>query len=171
MVEYFSVMEHQIDTLIRLINDFLDTSRIKAGKLEYHQEVFVLDPFVQQMIEILQRISPHHTILLTGESDTFIAGDRERLSQVLMNLVSNAIKYTPGTHPIEIHISTTTDNVTISVQDDGIGIPQEHQQKIFERFYRISQYYWTFCFGTWYGLIYFQRNCPASQWKDMGRKQ
>ena len=137
-VKDLGIMDHQIDMLIRLIGDFLDVSRIKAGKLEYQQETFALDPFVQQMIVILQRISSHHTILLTGKSHTSIIGDRERLGQVLVNLVTNAIKYAPETDTIEVHIASTTDTVTISVQDHEIGIPQEHQQKIFERFYRVS---------------------------------
>jgi PAS domain S-box-containing protein len=132
-------MERQIEVLDRLIGDLLDVSRIRAGKLDYYQERFALDPFVQRVVATLQRISQHHAIILIGESGKSVAGDQDRLEQVLINLVSNAIRYAPAATPIEVQITARHDEVILSVQDYGPGIPEAYQQKIFERFYRPPQ--------------------------------
>ncbi len=82
--------------------------------------------------------STNHTITMQGASHKHVLGDRDRLEQVFLNLISNAVKYSPQADTVAIRISTLDKNVIVRVQDFGVGIPQEHQGKIFERFYRVS---------------------------------
>jgi len=67
-----------------------------------------------------------------------IVGDKERVGQVLINLITNAVKYSPRADRIIVHLTPTHETLTVSVQDFGIGIPKAHQEKVFERFYRVS---------------------------------
>ena len=87
---------------------------------------------------MVQHNSRTHTITLQGSSHKHIIGDSERLSQVFVNLLSNAIKYSPRADRVDVQIASTSETVTISVRDYGIGIDPKHQDKLFERFYRVS---------------------------------
>jgi two-component system, OmpR family, phosphate regulon sensor histidine kinase PhoR len=134
---YLTKMETQIEKLTNLIAELLDISKSHAGKLEYREEVIDIDALVRELVENLQPTSSSHTIRITGTSQKKVVGDKDRLEQVFTNLITNAIKYSPEAANVAIQISSTQNTVIISVQDDGIGIPQEHQEKIFERFYRV----------------------------------
>jgi len=131
-------MDKQLTRLTQLIADFLDVSKIQAGQLDFAREPIDLDAFVHDIAETMQQISPTHSITLHGAAHTHILGDRDRLEQVFTNLISNAVKYSPQANQVDISIAASQSMVTVSIRDYGIGIPQEHQQKIFERFYRVS---------------------------------
>jgi len=131
-------MEKQLDRLTHLITDLLDVSKIQAGQIDFAREPIDIDAFVHTIAEAMQFISPTHAITVQGASHARIMGDRDRLEQVFINLISNAVKYSPETSRVDIFITASDGTVTVSVRDYGIGIPQEHQQKIFERFYRVS---------------------------------
>jgi len=131
-----AIIETQAEKLSRLIADLLDLSKIKAGKLTFREESVDVDALVRQVAEQLQQSSTQHQISIEGSAPGTIIGDRERLGQVLNNLLTNAMKYSPQAEQIIVHLSSTDEGLTVSVQDFGIGIPTTEQEKVFERFYR-----------------------------------
>jgi signal transduction histidine kinase len=131
-------METQINTIIRLVDELLDVSKIQAGRLEYLQERVDLDALLQEIVDTMQQTHPSHRILLHGAVQTSLIGDRDRLGQVFTNLLSNAIKYSPNAQTVEMDLSASPETVTIRVRDHGLGIPREQRDKIFERFYRAA---------------------------------
>ena len=133
-----SRMGTQIKRLSGLIADLLDLSKIQAGKLAFAEELVDMDALVGEVVESLQPSSARHQICIEGGTQSEVYGDRERLEQVLANLLTNAIKYSPGAQKIIVHLTRTRQALTVSVQDFGIGIPRAHQGKVFERFYRVD---------------------------------
>jgi len=101
-------------------------------------DVFDVNALVREMIEIFQEMTPSHRVSLEGSVNARVIGDKDRLGQVLMNLLNNAKKYSPQAGKVLVRISQDQGNVVVRVKDFGIGIEEEHQQKIFERFYQIS---------------------------------
>ncbi len=133
-----SSMETQINKVTRLVEELLDVSKIQAGRLEYLQETVDLDALLREITDTMQHIHSSHTIVVRGAVGTSLTGDRDRLGQVFTNLLSNAIKYSPDAQTVEIDLSASEDAVTIRVRDHGLGIPREQRDKIFERFYRVT---------------------------------
>ncbi|MBO0790888.1 MAG: PAS domain-containing sensor histidine kinase, partial [Ktedonobacteraceae bacterium] len=133
-----SRLEEPIKQLERLIGELLDVSKIQAGRLEYAQEPVDLDKLLHEITTSMQQVHTTHTITVRSIPHLSLIGDKDRLGQVFINLISNAIKYSPDATTIEIDVHPSTDTVTISVRDHGIGIPPEQRKKIFERFYRIT---------------------------------
>jgi signal transduction histidine kinase len=133
-----ATMETQTKRLSRLIADLLDLSKIQAGKLTFTDETVNMDTLVREVAEQLQQTSTQHQITIEGNLSGTIIGDRDRLGQVLNNLLTNAIKYSPEAEDIIIHLTSTAEHLTVGVQDFGIGIPTTEQAKIFERFYRAA---------------------------------
>lgn len=134
---YLYKMDYQINRLKTLINDLLDVSKIRAGKLEFLDREFDVDNMIQEVVEDTQP-STTHKIEVKGAVQKKIYGDRYRIGQVLNNLISNAIKYSPKADKIIVSAKSTNRQIQISIQDFGIGIPNYEQKKIFERFYRLS---------------------------------
>ena len=133
-----ATMETQINKVNRLVEELLDVSKMQVGRLEYVQETVDLNALLQEITETLQQTNPSHTLVVRGMVGTSLIGDRDRLGQVFTNLISNAIKYSPNTKTVEIDLSTSEDAVTVRVRDHGLGIPRELRDKIFERFYRVT---------------------------------
>jgi signal transduction histidine kinase len=116
----------------------LDATKIEAGQLHMQEEKFDFDELVSEITEELQRTTEKHTLIITGHAKKKLFADRERTGQVLTNLISNAIKYSPHTVRIVIKTTSTAKAVTLCVQDYGVGIPKAKQKKLFDRFYRVS---------------------------------
>ncbi|WP_201390196.1 PAS domain S-box protein [Ktedonobacter sp. SOSP1-85] len=133
-----SRVEGPIQQLERLIGELLDVSKIQAGRLEYLQEAVDLDMLLHEVADTMQQISTTHTIVVRGATLCSLEADKGRLEQVFINLISNAIKYSPDAKTVEIDLSTSPEAATIRIRDHGQGIPQELRDKIFERFYRVS---------------------------------
>lgn len=131
-------MDGQLNRLTKLIVDLLDISKMQMGKVAYTKAPFDFDVWIQSLIQDLQQASAHHTIMLTGAASLKVMGDHNRLEQVFINLITNAIKYSPRAERVDVAIAPAMDNVTVSVRDYGVGIPKEHHRKIFDRFYRVS---------------------------------
>lgn len=132
-----SRMESQLNAVTRLVGELLDLSKIQAGKLEYAQEAVNLGDVVQEVVDIVQQTQTTHAIIVHRAGHLpLLVGDKNRLGQVVLNLINNAIKYSPGADRVEVEIKTSEVAVTLSVRDHGIGIPREQHEKIFERFYR-----------------------------------
>lgn len=131
-------MDGQVKRLTNLIADLLDVTKINSGKLQFRNTVFDFNPMVKELVEELQRTSERHTLVKHFNETGLVCGDRERISQVITNLITNAIKYSPSSDKIIIYTALENGEVTLCVQDYGIGIPQAKQEKVFEQFYRVS---------------------------------
>jgi PAS domain S-box-containing protein len=131
-------MNGQIERLAVLVSDLLDVSKIEAGKLELRREVVELWPIVDEVVEAVQTTTTKHRIEIVGNAERTILGDRERLSQVLTNLLTNAVKYSPRANRIVVRLTEPVEGARIEVEDFGIGIEEEHLDQIFDRFYRVS---------------------------------
>lgn len=138
-LRFLTTINKQLDRLTRLINDMLDISRTQQGKLPYQEEFFDLDTLVRETLENLQARTFTHQLLLEGSTTAQVYGDRERIGQVLINLVSNAIKFSPAADKVIVRLSQEGDNAVVSVQDFGIGITEHHHSRIFERFYQATE--------------------------------
>lgn len=136
--ELVAKMDTQLNRLIRLIGDLLDITKIEAGQLRFRSEQVEIDPLIDEMIDELQHTTERHTIVREGRAGASIVGDRERIGQVLINLLANAIKYSPRADRVIVHTAADDEQVTIRVQDFGQGIPDRDRERIFERFYRVS---------------------------------
>ncbi|TMD60633.1 MAG: PAS domain S-box protein [Chloroflexi bacterium] len=131
-------MDGQITRLTKLIADLLDISKMQMDKVTYSKAVFDFNAWIHDIINDIQQASPQHVIALTRDTQCKIIGDQDRLSQVFINLLTNAIKYSPKAERVDVIIRPVSDIVTVSVRDYGIGIPKEHHSRIFERFYRVT---------------------------------
>jgi signal transduction histidine kinase len=137
-LRYLAKMATQIDKLSRLIADLLDLSKMQVGKVAFAEEVVDVEALIREVVENLQYTAARHQISIEGTAQREIVGDKERLGQVLINLITNAVKYSPSADRIIVHLTPTQETLTVSIQDFGIGIPKAHQEKVFERFYRVS---------------------------------
>jgi PAS domain S-box-containing protein len=139
-LRFLGRMEGQLNRLTSLINDLLDLSRIQSGKLEYRIGPFDLALLAQEVTTTLQATTPTHTLLLENAAHIPVSADRERIRQVFTILLTNAIKYSPETSRIvvRVEVAENASEVLVTVQDAGVGIEQAYHQKIFDRFYQVS---------------------------------
>jgi PAS domain S-box-containing protein len=131
-------MDMQINKLTSLIGDLLDVTKIEGGKLQFNEANFPFDELVAEIVEEIQRTTSKHTIEKVGSTNKTVFGDKDRIGQVISNMLTNAIKYSPHANKIIVKTTADKDNVTLCVQDFGVGIPKERQEQVFERFYRVS---------------------------------
>ena len=140
MTKYLQKMDTQIVHITRLIEDLLNLPYINKGIIAYQGEYFDLDALVREIAETFRLTAEGYKIILEGRADKQIFGDKERIGQVIINLLTNAVKYSsPGS---KIIIKTQAEGhkeVRFSVTDFGIGIPKKDQEKIFTRFYRVKR--------------------------------
>ena len=133
-----ATIDKQIIKLNRLMSELLDLSRIDSGKLELKMQNFDLVDLVKETVDDVQQTTQHQ-ILVNDKADCRFFGDKDRIGQVLLNLLTNAVKYSPKTNSIEVNIYKPSQNIiSISVKDHGIGIDKKDHEKIFERFYRVE---------------------------------
>lgn len=136
-VTALSKMDKQINKLTELIYDLLNVSKIQAGRMEFREEWFDFDKGVKELVDILQQSESKHTIKVLGSTKKKVLGDEERIGQVINNLVSNAVKYSPKADKVIIRLKSDKNNVYVAVEDFGIGMHNDHLNRIFERFYRV----------------------------------
>jgi two-component system CheB/CheR fusion protein len=137
--ELLGKMNQQVDRLTTLIIDLLDFTRIEGGKLKFRNEEYDMNELIDEITEEMQRSSTKHTIEKKLDHTVKMKGDRYRTGQVLTNLISNAIKYSPQGKKIIVSSKAEDSTVTINVQDFGIGIEPKMVGKVFDRFVRITQ--------------------------------
>jgi len=127
--------------LLRLINDILDLSRIEAGRLQLTLETVRVDASLSEACDTLQPLASkkNHRLIKHPAPGLSVRADGTRLKQILMNLIGNAIKFTPDGGTIELAARKIGDLVRLEVRDSGPGIPSEEQKRIFEAFYRLTQ--------------------------------
>ncbi len=135
------IMERQIVTMSRLIDDLLDISRISRGKVELRREAVSVGTILGEAIEVSRPLvdAAGHQLAVDALDDSMIVfGDRTRLSQVIGNLLQNAAKYTPDGGKIDIGIVRNQGSVEIGVTDSGVGIPADMLEGVFEMFTQIA---------------------------------
>lgn len=136
--------DNYVDKLGHLITELLDVSKLQAGKLELVKKPFDFDKMITDCVETVQTGTKTHTIEVTGQTGITFDGDENRIEQVVTNLLTNAIKYSPGATRVSVHLNTINEFVKVTVTDFGLGIGDEDQKKIFERFYRVNSVQKTF---------------------------
>lgn len=129
----------QVDRLTSLIRDLLDVTRITEGQLTLTREVFNINLLLDEVVEEMQLTTQKHAIIKEVPLLPDIIGDKERIAQVLINFLSNAIKYSPDSKRIKVSGSFDEENIYISIRDYGIGMSPETQRKVFDRFFRSAE--------------------------------
>ncbi len=132
--------EQQAQFLERLVNDVLDTSRVRSGKLELRPAVTDLAAIVSQAVEAQRQVAPTRALLCrfpTGQP-VLVWADADRIGQVVTNYLTNALKYAPAERPIEVGLAVESQHARVWVRDEGPGIPYEEQRHIWERFHRVK---------------------------------
>ena len=138
---YNSLISHNNELLLNLINDIIDLSKIEAGYLELHQNWFNLTELLDKCVAEYARLLPSGVELLTSypEHDALVELDKLRIKQILNNFLSNALKNTTRGH-VEVFYEIDKHCVRIGVKDTGRGIPQNMLEKIFERFEKVDSF-------------------------------
>jgi two-component system phosphate regulon sensor histidine kinase PhoR len=131
------------ERLNTLLGELIDISRIESGEMKLQFRFFDFIPFLQSVIHEMQTDAAKRRIALRLDGDVTspkeVYGDRERLQQVLENLINNAIKYSEAGDSVTVTVVDKKERVEVSVEDTGIGIAPHHLTRIFERFYRVDR--------------------------------
>jgi len=139
VLEMLQVSDQQIGRLTRMIHDLLDFSRIRSGRLDLLPMTFSLGELASSVAGQMQMAAPSRLFETRTSGDTLVYADTDRIEQVLMNLLSNAVNATQCGGRIEILVRREGEEVIASVCDDGMGIPPESQKHLFEQLYRGSE--------------------------------
>ncbi len=133
---YLGIIESQAKRLADLVGDFLDLSRIEEGGLELKRELVDVAALLREQAHAVIVDPASHTLEVELANELPVVGDRERLTQVLTNLLANAVKYSPEGGIVGLTGTAGDGIVRVEIRDEGIGIPADHQQRIFTKFYR-----------------------------------
>ncbi|CAN5197995.1 hypothetical protein BH09PAT1_BH09PAT1_2570 [soil metagenome] len=134
--DMLSKMDLQMNRLTELVASFMNVYKLGSGKLRLHKKHFELPKLVAEVVANFQYTITSHTVEQDGVLKAKVYADSARINQVLVNLISNAIKYSPDADKVIVNITKAKENVTVSIQDFGMGIPKEEQSRIYERFFR-----------------------------------
>lgn len=130
----------QVQKLDNLIMDLLDLSKIESGKLKFNKRNFSFEPTLSNAVEMIRQTYPDYRIIRNGRADVELYGDEMRIEQVIINYLTNAIKYSPDVKEIQIETDIQpSSQLSVRVKDQGIGISKDHQSDIFGKFYRVEE--------------------------------
>jgi PAS domain S-box-containing protein len=136
---FLSRIDSQVISLTRLITEMLDLTRLEIGKLELGTALFSLDHLVNKTVQDIMFINTKYVIRIHADFKGNVNGDEDRIGQVLINLINNAIKYSDEINPVDVYIYQPGPNyIAVRVKDYGIGIGKADLERIFERFYRAA---------------------------------
>lgn len=138
---FLSVTQTETERMIRLVNDLLQLSKMDSKDYRLKKEWFNFIDFFNRIIDRFEIIKDENTAFERNLLDhtAFVEGDADKLTQVLDNIISNAMKYSPQGGKITFKVEEKEDHIVVSVSDQGMGIPKENLQQIFERFYRVDK--------------------------------
>ncbi|MGE0002262.1 MAG: ATP-binding protein [Fimbriimonadaceae bacterium] len=154
--EFLGIVVHECDRLRRLIDDLLNTARIEAGQsLKPNYTKFNIGELIDKVVIVQNQASPKHRVCkaLIGELPEEIVGDEDKVDQILTNLLNNAIKYSPEGGDVIVHVKVDGDDIEMGIEDQGIGIPTDHLDKVFDRFHRVNNDDNRKIYGTGLGLF------------------
>ncbi len=137
---YAKKANQSVNRLNELIGELLDVSKIQLGRLNYTVTNFNFNEMIEDTVENLQIITQTHNIIKTGKVDNEVSGDKNRLQQVLINLLNNAIKYSPGKQTVLLTVEQINDEIKVSVKDNGIGMSDESLKIIFDKYHRLEEH-------------------------------
>jgi len=130
------IIDRQSAQLAALINELLDMSRLETGHFELRPGAMNYRHLVDTVIEDIMALDPHRNVFVKGPEDLNITGDSERLRQVLINLIDNAIQHGPEGTAVRVDLRVEGNIVKTTVSDEGPGVPESERERVFERFYR-----------------------------------
>jgi heavy metal sensor kinase len=134
-------MLEEVNRLTALVDSLLTISRADAGRIQLHPTVFPAMTLVREAVGLFEALIEENALQVTieGDGDATISGDRSFLRQAFVNVIHNAVKYSAAGGSISITVGTAAGNITVEVADSGPGIPPEHGDRIFDRFYRVDE--------------------------------
>ncbi|PYZ94800.1 hypothetical protein CR194_04535 [Salipaludibacillus keqinensis] len=139
---YYWLMKEETERVIKLVNDTLDMSRLEAGQVEISPEPYNLTDQLHRIQVILEPQLERKGMILDIEPDAeaiFVTADRDRMDQVFVNLLQNAIQVSPKRGTVRVKLQKMNDEVAVSVLDEGKGIPEDQLDRIWERFYKVEK--------------------------------
>jgi signal transduction histidine kinase/PAS domain-containing protein len=140
LLQEFAQTDHQVAQLERLVNDVLDVSRVRAGRLDLHPESTDLGTIVREAVWEQRQAAPTRTILLQlpAAQPVPVYADAGRLGQVVTNYLTNALKYSPAEQPVVVGLDVSGHEARVWVRDQGPGLPLEEQAQVWERFHQVK---------------------------------
>lgn len=151
--EFLAIIEGEADRLARLIRDLLDTSRAESGRLQLRTSDVDISSLLESVLEKMKtQAGSHHLRLEPLNGPIPVRADPDRIEQVITNLLDNALKYSPAGTTITLSVRIADREVVVGVSDQGIGIPEEHQPHVFEKFHRVQDERSRHVQGTGLGL-------------------
>lgn len=137
--KYIDSLEIVTDNMRKIVNDFLDMSRLESRTVVFTFHEFSLKDFLQKLLgEVKVLVDQKHITIETDIEDVRISNDEHFLRQALLNIITNAVKYTPENSKVKVRAKRDQEDFLIEISDTGYGIPEDEQPKIFERFFRAS---------------------------------
>jgi PAS domain S-box-containing protein len=136
--DYYRIMLRQANRLERLVSDLLEVSKIEGNEVAETRPVDLCGPVAEQIRTFIEEHPSRRIIFAPAAGQILVDGDSSRIGLVVSNLISNALKYSPASTPVEVTVTFDKAHATVSVRDEGPGIPAAEQERIFERFYQID---------------------------------
>jgi PAS domain S-box-containing protein len=133
-------LDTQVNRLQTLIMDLLEVTRLESGKTILIKSRFEMHMVLAELIADLQVVTPTHKLIITENNPTVVEADKNRIIQVITNLVTNAVKYSPGQDKVHIALLNRGDDMVCSVKDFGIGIPEDQKTLVFDRFHQAANH-------------------------------
>ena len=139
--EFMQDMNHEIDRLTGIITDLLTLTQMDSRRMELHPSMVNLSELAEETLRLLTPAAEQRDQTLTGyiAPGCNLVADRSKLGQIIYNLTENGLKYTPDGGEVTVTLTTEGRTAVLTVRDNGVGIPQEDQAHIFERFYRVDK--------------------------------
>ena len=150
--EALEIASSEANRTIQLMQDLLDLARVDSGRMRFQLESLVVNELIAEIGEMAKQYSNREIFIEAKEEAIAIKADLNRLKQVLLNLIDNAVKYSPENQPIKVTIEEQNQQAKIEIIDYGVGIPLSQQSRIFERFYRVDETRCRSTGGTGLGL-------------------
>jgi two-component system sensor histidine kinase VicK len=155
LINFLQVIDSESERMTRLVKDLLQLSKLDYDNNQWNMKKISIQKIVSECVYRMNISAKQKNQVLEFNTELLIPeilGDKDRIEQVIVNILSNAIKYTPENGKIEVSLSVEEDNILVHVKDNGIGIPKEDLPRLFERFYRVDKARSRMLGGTGLGL-------------------
>ncbi|MCD4785785.1 MAG: PAS domain S-box protein [Candidatus Eremiobacteraeota bacterium] len=163
--EFLEIINEETDHLNRMINDLLEASKLSRDTLIIKPMPFKINGIILNMIKRYQSTSSKHVFVTEIDGTPFIYGDSNQIEFVICHLLENAIKFSPGGGQVRVNVVAQEEEVMIMVEDQGVGIPMQHREKVFELFHRVDTRTTRKFYGPGLGLFISKRIIEAHNGK------